>query len=131
MSARQQAPAQEQRQINFAVATALNEEVLGKDQQTSQEFTLVGAPGNQIIRIYADATTEASKFQVIMKRDGKEVRRFHSDLLKSSLQGPFWAGFPLPVRPGQIQFYLVQDNGVLETHTIYIMWTTSLITVVS
>ena len=124
-------PAQEQRQISFSAPTTLGDEVLGSDELTTQTFTLVGAPGNMIIRMYGDAITEASKFQIILKRDGKEVRRYHSDIIKSSLQGPYWAGFPIHVRPGQIQFYCVQDNGAVEAHKIYVMWQTSLITVVS
>ena len=121
----------EQRQLNFGAPSAVNVEVLGTDNLTAQGFTLVGEPGNIITRIFGDAPTAASKYQLIMKRDGKEVRRWSSDLLKSTLQGPVWQGFPLAVRGGQIQFYLTQDNGTPEAHTVFIMWANSLIPVMS
>jgi len=134
MSATQQATPQESRRVDFSAPTTVGDEVLGTDSQTGQGFILVGATGNRgqgnlVIRaIINDATVP---FDVILKRDGKEVRRWPSSLLSAILPGPVWPGFPLPIRPGQIQFYAEQKSGTAEPITVDFIWATSLIQVVS
>jgi len=121
---------QETRRVDFAAPTTIGDEVLGTDSQTGQGFTLVGAPGNAMIRQIINTGT-ATNYTIILKRDGKEVRRWPSSLLQSTLQGPVWPGFPLPVRAGQIQFYAVQNAGAVEAVSIDVIWANSLITVVA
>ena len=129
MSSNQIAP-QETRRVIFSQATRVGDEVLGTDKRTGQGFILVGAPGNTVIRILINGIGD-NVFDIILKRDGKEVRRWPSSLLSPLLPGPVWPGFPLPVRPGQIQFYAEQEGGTAIPISIDVIWANSLITVTS
>lgn len=125
----QQAPVPETRRINFAAGTN-DDETLGTDSRTGQGFTLVGMQ-NMIMRIIYNPPATDAVGDLILKRDGKEVRRWPSSLLLSSQQGPVFPGFPLSVRPGQVQFYFIQTAGTAAAKTVDIVWARSLIPVVS
>ena len=129
MSARN-VPTPETRRINFAAPSALNTEVLGNDSQTGQGFTLVGSQ-NMIMRAIVNLSATDVTGDLILKRDGKEVRRWPSSLLLSSQQGPVFPGFPLTVRPGQIQFYFEQSAGTAAAQSVDLVWARSLIVVTS
>lgn len=129
MSMQNRAAVPETRRINFAAGT-INNEVLGTDSQTGQGFTLVGSP-NMILRVIFNPSATNVTGDLILKRDGKEVRRWPSSLLLSSQQGPVFPGFPLSVRPGQVQFYFEQTAGTAAAQSVDIVWMQSLITVVS
>lgn len=126
MSAQAMTP--EQRTYNFATPTALNVEVLGTDNLTGQGFITLAA-ANAMLRGILSQGSGAKGF-IILKRDGKEVRRWSSDLLLSSQQGPNFPGFPLTVRAGQVQLYYVQTSGTLAAATLDMMWAQSLVPVV-
>ena len=127
----QQIPANEPREIDFAAPTTVGDEVLGTDSQTLQGFITLASP-NAILRMIIEPATPNTKFDIIIKRDGKEVRRFPSDLLLSTLPGPYFAGFPLPIRPGAIQFYAEQKSGSTGVAAkLYVIWNHSLVQVVS
>lgn len=128
MSAR--IPAQEVRTINFAAPSGLNLEVLGTDSQTGQGFTLIGSP-NAIIRAIVNKSATNVVGFLILKRDGKEVRRWRTTILDSDQQGPIFPGFPLPIRPGQVQFYFEQTAGTAAAQSVDIVFNQSLIQVVS
>lgn len=124
-----QAPVPETRRINFA-AGVNDSETLGTDSRTGQGFTLVGSQ-NMIMRVIYNPPAADATGDLILKRDGKEVRRWPSSLLLSSQQGPIFPGFPLTVRPGQVQFYFEQNAGTAAAKSVDIVWAHSLIPVVS
>ena len=129
MSARR-IPAQEVRTINFAAPSGLNTEVLGTDSQTGQGFTLIGSP-NALLRAIANLSATDVVGFLILKRDGKEVRRWRTTLLNATQQGPVFPGFPLPLRPGQVQFYFEQTAGTAAAQSVDLVFNQSLIQVVS
>ena len=120
----------EVRRVKFTQPSALNVEVVGADGQTGETFILVGAPGNMIIRAIM-APASGLTYDLIIKRDGKEVRRVPSDLLLSSQQGPIFPGFPIGIRPGQIQFAVEQTAGSPGAINADIVFARSLVTVIS
>lgn len=128
MSAR--IPPQEVRTINFAAPSGLNVEVLGTDSQTGQGFMLLGSP-NALLRAIANLSATGVTGFLILKRDGKEVRRWPTTLLSSAQQGPIFPGFPLPIRAGQVQWYFEQTAGTAAAQTVDLVFNNSLIQVVS
>ena len=120
----------ETRRVNFSAPSALNTETLGSDALTGQEF-LILATQNMMLRIIANLSATDVAGDLILKRDGKEVRRWPSSLLLSSQQGPVFPGFPLDVRPGSIQFYFEQTAGTAAAQSVDIVFMHSLVVVTS
>ena len=118
-------PKPETRRYTFAQPSALNVEVLGNDALTGQGFITL-QEGNMIDRVIIDTNGD---WDIILKRDGKEVRRWPGSLLRSDQQGPYFPGFPLTVRPGQIQLWAEQRSGTLAANGISVVWQHSLVPV--
>ena len=118
------------RRVKFDQPSALNVVVVGADGQTGLKFFLIGAPGNAIVRAIMSPGS-GTAYDLIVMRDGQEVRRIPSTLLASSQQGPIFPGFPIALRPGQIQFAIEQTSGSAAAVNADIVFARSLVTVVS
>ena len=121
--------AEETRQVNFALPTALDENVLGTDSKTNlQYFNL--ATINAIIRAWEDlAQTDTRLYEYDILRDGYLIRTLYSQQLKVEIQGPIFPGFPLNLSPGQYQIQMrqVATGGGLQARSLNVVWQKSLV----
>ena len=118
------------RRIKFDAPTGLNTVKIGTDSQTGETTVLVGAPGNVIIRAIM-VPGSGLTYDLLILRDGTEVRRIPSTLLSAGQQGPIFPGFPISIRPGQIQFGIEQTAGALTAVNADIVFARSLVTVIT
>lgn len=99
------------RQVNMAAPGALNTDVTLTDQQTALTFQTLGG-SNRIVDI-TNAGDPAAGLIYLLKlvRNGREVRRWFSTQLLTTLN--VHVGFPVDLVPGNIQWVGQQSLGAL------------------
>ncbi len=102
------------RQIDHA-STALGTEATATDSQTGLEFQTL-SKANRLIDITNAGDPATSIIYLIkMVREGREVRRWTSPMLLTTIDRH--VGFPVDLAPGQIQWYITQNIGTATAHS--------------
>lgn len=99
------------RQVNQAAAGALNTDVTMTDAQTGLTFQTLGSP-NRLLDITNAGDPAAGLLYIIkMVRNGREVRRWGSQQLLTTLN--VHVGFPVDMNAGNVQWVGQQALGAL------------------
>lgn len=99
------------RQVNMAAAGALNTDVTLTDAQTGLTFQTLGG-SNRLVDITNAGDPAAGLIYLLkMVRNGREVRRWSSVQLLTTLN--VHVGFPVDMVPGNVQWVGQQTLGAL------------------
>ena len=110
-------------EVDFVIPanSSAGTEVLGTIKRTG--LTTLEVTRNNRLQ-WAPATVDSAKnYDMLVKRAGKEIRRFPKTLLTSSRNGPFFPGFPQNIGAGNIQFAIeLKEDGETTAQTVTIVY---------
>lgn len=108
------------RQVNQAAAGALNTDVTMTDAQTALTFQTLGQP-NRIVDITNAGDPAGGLFYIIkLVRNGREVRRWGSAQLLTTLN--VHTGFPVDLVAGNVQWVGQQTQGALTAQNYFVTY---------
>jgi len=105
------------RQVDQAAAGALDTDVTLTDLQTGDRFWTNSRPN--FIQDITNAIDPIAGLQYLVttQRNGKETKRWYSAMLLTTFNGPSRPGFPVFLRPGQINIVGQQTLGALTAQS--------------
>jgi len=108
------------RQVNFAAAGALNQDRIFTDDQSGDAFW-TNSRDNWIFNL-TNAIDPVAGLQYFYKthRNGKEKKRWYSNMLLTTFTGETRPSFPQFLGKGQLQWVLQQTLGALTAQNLLV-----------